>query len=210
MSMLARGMMTMALATLLIAGTAVAQDAGKDAKAPAKVILTVSGNIDAKGKTAVEFDRAALEALGMVEIETSTPWYKGAVKFEGVPLDAVSETASPPLSDSMLRAVLSVQRPIIEARQAAAYFQGAGRWPDARGLASASPASRLDRHLRGRDRTSTRRSAHRLYGAPRRAHRPAEPHTAVRADRDGVRACTSFRRDFRDLLSRSRSVQDSQ
>lgn len=89
MSLLARGMMALALATLLFAGTAVAQDTGKDAKAPAKVILTVSGNIDAKGKTAVEFDRTALEALGMVEIETSTPWYKGPVKFEGVPLDAV-------------------------------------------------------------------------------------------------------------------------
>jgi len=28
-----------------------------------------------------------LEALGMITVETTTPWYKGATKFEGVPLD---------------------------------------------------------------------------------------------------------------------------
>lgn len=56
--------------------------------APAdRPILTVSGKIAAfnKDETA-QFDRAMLEGLGMVTIETTTPWHKGPVKFEGVPL----------------------------------------------------------------------------------------------------------------------------
>ena len=50
-----------------------------------KVILTVSGRIDAtnKGERA-EFDYAMLEALGMDRIETTTPWYDGVVRFDGV------------------------------------------------------------------------------------------------------------------------------
>ncbi|MCB5174827.1 MULTISPECIES: molybdopterin-dependent oxidoreductase [Microvirga] len=53
-----------------------------------KPILTISGKIGAtnKGDTA-QFDRPMLEALGMETIETTTPWYNGPVKFEGVSLD---------------------------------------------------------------------------------------------------------------------------
>ncbi len=57
--------------------------------APVEVppILIVYGNISpASGAEAVHFDRATLEAVGMVTIETNTPWYKTPVKFEGVPL----------------------------------------------------------------------------------------------------------------------------
>jgi hypothetical protein len=53
-----------------------------------KPILTISGEITEKNTPdAVEFDRAMLEKIGMVTIETTTPWYKGSMKFEGVPLD---------------------------------------------------------------------------------------------------------------------------
>lgn len=50
-----------------------------------KVILTISGRIGAtnKGDTA-EFDYAMLEALGMDRIETTTPWYNGIVRFDGI------------------------------------------------------------------------------------------------------------------------------
>jgi hypothetical protein len=53
-----------------------------------KPILTISGKIAVtnKDKTA-QFDRAMLESLGLVTIETATPWHEGKVKFEGVPLD---------------------------------------------------------------------------------------------------------------------------
>jgi hypothetical protein len=85
MSAFARGLKAIALATLLFAGSAVAQETA----APAKVVLTVSGNITAGNAGTVEFDRKALEALGMVSVETNTPWYKGPVKFEGVSLDAL-------------------------------------------------------------------------------------------------------------------------
>jgi hypothetical protein len=50
-------------------------------------MLTVSGKIDvANSAGAAKFDRAMLEGLGMVSFETTTPWYKGSVRFEGVPL----------------------------------------------------------------------------------------------------------------------------
>ena len=53
-----------------------------------KPILTVSGDITEKNsEVGAQFDRAMLEQIGMTTVETSTPWYKGSMKFEGVPLD---------------------------------------------------------------------------------------------------------------------------
>jgi hypothetical protein len=52
-----------------------------------KPMLTVSGKIAVTNKDGTAlFDRAMLEGMGMVSIETTTPWYKGTVKFEGVSL----------------------------------------------------------------------------------------------------------------------------
>jgi hypothetical protein len=61
--------------------------------APAeKPILTITGKIGAKNKDdAAQFDRSMLEGLGMVRIETTTPWFKGTVAFEGVPMDKLME-----------------------------------------------------------------------------------------------------------------------
>ena len=79
------------LAKALVAVTAlfVANIATADSQTPAeKPLLTISGKIASAGSDGtVQFDRASLEALGMVMIETNTPWYKGPVKFEGVPMD---------------------------------------------------------------------------------------------------------------------------
>ncbi|MGO4525697.1 molybdopterin-dependent oxidoreductase [Microvirga sp. 2MCAF35] len=51
-------------------------------------ILTISGKIDVTNRDGTaQFDRAMLEDLGLVTIETTTPWYEGKVKFEGVLLD---------------------------------------------------------------------------------------------------------------------------
>lgn len=75
------------LATLaaLVAQRAVA---GQLSEPTGKPILTISGEVTEvnRGKTAV-FDRGMLEGLGMVKVRTTTPWYKGAVDFEGVPFD---------------------------------------------------------------------------------------------------------------------------
>jgi hypothetical protein len=56
-------------------------------KPSGKPILVVSGNI-AQTSTGGEvwFDREMLEALGTVSFETTTPWDKERVRFEGVPL----------------------------------------------------------------------------------------------------------------------------
>jgi hypothetical protein len=67
------------------ATTAGAQSLGTPTEKP---ILTVSGKISTTNKdNTAQFDRAMLEAIGMETIETKTPWYTGAVKFEGVSLD---------------------------------------------------------------------------------------------------------------------------
>jgi hypothetical protein len=50
-------------------------------------ILTISGKIEiTNAQGAAQFDRSMLEAVGMEQIETTTPWYSGTVRFEGVPL----------------------------------------------------------------------------------------------------------------------------
>ena len=75
-----------ALGALLLGAAAPAARAAGPLPAPAgKVVLTVSGRIAAANKDgAAEFDRAMLEALGTDGFETTTPWYKGPVWFEGV------------------------------------------------------------------------------------------------------------------------------
>lgn len=55
-------------------------------------ILTIEGKIgisNADGNAV--FDRAMLESIGMITIETATPWFDGPVKFEGVSADAVMD-----------------------------------------------------------------------------------------------------------------------
>jgi len=53
-----------------------------------KPILTISGKISTTNKDGkAQFDRPMLESLGMTTVETTTPWYNGPVKFEGVSLD---------------------------------------------------------------------------------------------------------------------------
>ena len=58
-----------------------------------KPILTVTGKIavtNDDGKAI--FDRQMIEALGETSFSTSTPWYDGAHKFEGVPLARLLDT----------------------------------------------------------------------------------------------------------------------
>lgn len=56
-------------------------------------ILVVSGKITATNVDGTaQFDRAMLEALGTVSIETRTPWRDGVSRFEGVRLDTLMET----------------------------------------------------------------------------------------------------------------------
>jgi hypothetical protein len=47
-----------------------------------KKILKISGKIsNTNGDSIAAFDRAMLEALGMVALETTTPWFTGKVRF---------------------------------------------------------------------------------------------------------------------------------
>jgi hypothetical protein len=51
-------------------------------------ILTISGKISVTNKdNTAQFDRQMLESMGLVTVETTTPWHEGKVAFEGVPLD---------------------------------------------------------------------------------------------------------------------------
>jgi hypothetical protein len=71
------------LSLLALAGLGVGGAAFGDIERP---ILTVTGKIAAAAGGKVEFDRAALEGLGMVSFETTTPWFTGLTSFEGVPM----------------------------------------------------------------------------------------------------------------------------
>lgn len=64
-------------------------------KLPAPVgqpVLTISGLISNtnEGDTAV-FDVAALEKLGMQTVITTTPWYSGKVRFDGISLSKLMD-----------------------------------------------------------------------------------------------------------------------
>jgi hypothetical protein len=55
-----------------------------------KPILKITGKISTTNRDgAAVFDRSMLEALGMTSFETTTPWFTGKVKFEGVPMKAL-------------------------------------------------------------------------------------------------------------------------
>ena len=52
-----------------------------------KPILTISGRIGIRNYGDVaRFDRPMLEALGIRGFVTSTPWYKGTTRFDGIPM----------------------------------------------------------------------------------------------------------------------------
>jgi hypothetical protein len=58
----------------------------------AKPILTVSGRIGGSYQDhTARFDRAALEALGTTGFTTTTPWYDGEVRFDGVLMTRLME-----------------------------------------------------------------------------------------------------------------------
>jgi hypothetical protein len=86
LALFALSMVTLSIVTGgLLAAAAVA--AGSLAMPTDKPILTISGKISVTNKDGTaQFDRAMLEALGMVSFTTKTPWYPDAVTFEGVPL----------------------------------------------------------------------------------------------------------------------------
>ncbi|WP_293718030.1 oxidoreductase [Stappia sp.] len=59
-------------------------------KLPAEtVVLTVDGAID--GDAPRDFTIADLEALGLVELRTTTPWHDNEMLFEGVPMARLME-----------------------------------------------------------------------------------------------------------------------
>ena len=74
-------------------GTSCKSLAGVLAAPTQKVILTVSGRISTENNDgAAQFDRPMLEALGWSSFETTTPWFSGVTKFEGVPMDRLMDT----------------------------------------------------------------------------------------------------------------------
>ena len=78
-----------AIAALIVGVLACSGAAAESLPTPSgKPILSVSGNIAQTNVGAeARFDRDMLEALGTVSFETTTPWDKERVRFEGVPLD---------------------------------------------------------------------------------------------------------------------------
>lgn len=87
-----RNMVAAALSGAFLLLASAGSYAGELARPTGKPILSISGKIEVtnNGDTA-EFDRDMLEAIGMVSIETVTPWTEGPVKFDGVPLAKLME-----------------------------------------------------------------------------------------------------------------------
>lgn len=57
-----------------------------------RTILTISGNIEKKNQDGqMHFNIASLEKIGMESFYTSSPWYDGRNKFEGVPLNKLMD-----------------------------------------------------------------------------------------------------------------------
>jgi len=82
------------LGAAALAGGAVCRsaEAGSLPQPTEKPILTITGRIAATNKVdAARFDRPMLEALGMSGFETTTPWYNGPVRFEGVSMSRLMQ-----------------------------------------------------------------------------------------------------------------------
>jgi hypothetical protein len=88
----------MALAVVVTIGVQLPAKAG--GAAPGGAVLTVA--TDAGTAT---FDLAALETMGTVTIETSTPWTEGVQRFEGVPVRKVLEAVGAKGDTVMARAL---------------------------------------------------------------------------------------------------------
>ncbi len=81
----------LAAAAVLAGGRAGAQSALPSPAGP--VILTISGRITVFNRdNTAQFDRAGLEALGIEGFTTTTPWFDGPQRFEGVPMTRVMRT----------------------------------------------------------------------------------------------------------------------
>lgn len=80
-----------AVIVLLAAATLAPYSVAQSTEAEPPVLI-VSGMI-AGAPGSVEFDRDALEDMGLVSIKTSTPWNDGVVDFEGVPMERLLTAA---------------------------------------------------------------------------------------------------------------------
>lgn len=78
-------------AVLLAATASVSSSMAQAAETPLPT-LVVSGVI-AGSPGSVEFDRDALEDMGLASVKTSTPWNDGVVDFEGVPMERLLSAA---------------------------------------------------------------------------------------------------------------------
>lgn len=98
------------LALALLAGAGLAAPARSEAPLPAPSgtpVLTVSGNVARANQDGqAVFDRAMLEALGTVTVETSNPWVQGVARYEGVPLRRVLQAAGVPAGGAILAIAL--------------------------------------------------------------------------------------------------------
>lgn len=87
-----KALATLVSAAVVLMGSVALAAAGTLATPKDRPILEIAGSIGVTNRDgAAVFDREMLEALGMETITTTTPWHKGTVTFEGVPLAKVME-----------------------------------------------------------------------------------------------------------------------
>lgn len=80
-----------------------------------RVVLSIGGS---DGST-LEVDLPGLESLGLVTVETVTPWTEGVQRFEGVPLATLIDAVAP--RSSLVQAVAindyAIEIPVDDARR---------------------------------------------------------------------------------------------
>jgi hypothetical protein len=84
---------TLATSLLAAAGLPRPTRAEELLKPAGRVILTVTGKIGVfNADAAAQFDRPMIESLGWHGFTTSTPWYDGPVRFDGVKMSTLMQT----------------------------------------------------------------------------------------------------------------------
>ncbi len=70
------------------------------------ILLSVDGDIThTNAENAAHFDRTMLEALGMTELRTSTPWTDGRRSFSGIHLERLLQTVGAQGNNASARAL---------------------------------------------------------------------------------------------------------
>lgn len=108
-----RGLIALTFSWLLFFAAPTLAQSDTLAKPAGEVILTVDGKIGVtNGDGVADFDLAMLEALPSAMIKTTTPWFNGAIEFEGALLSSLMEQVKAEGQELVVTALNDYQAPV--------------------------------------------------------------------------------------------------